>query len=344
MSEEIKEKRYSEDEIDLRAVFAAIGNFFKSIGNAIIYSIITFRTTTKKYRALIFVFILIGSLLSVGYNYVSKPFYESSLLLDSEYFNGRLIENAIDKLNRSRGSAELPELLNIPEEVAEEIVGFESEPFVDEEEVTELEVLKTNLNNLNASEEEINRIINRVEIENRKTFEITVRVSDYEIIPLIEEPLVNYFKNSPYIKKRIEINKINLKLEEEKIENEISQIDSLQNALFDYIQNTAARTREGSNNVVLSDPTLSDPINVFREDMNLYRDKLEVQKSLYLEDDFEVIDGLTAYQKPASADLTTMIGTGVLISIGISYLLIIFIELNKYLDRVEQRRLQSREV
>ena len=42
---------------------------------------------------------LVGGILGGSYNKVSKPYFQTTMLLSSDYFNSRLVENSIDKLS-----------------------------------------------------------------------------------------------------------------------------------------------------------------------------------------------------------------------------------------------------
>ena len=57
-----------DDEIDLRKLFQAIGNFFVNIGHGIIRMILTFRRVTFSYKFLLSIAAVIGIVAGVSYN------------------------------------------------------------------------------------------------------------------------------------------------------------------------------------------------------------------------------------------------------------------------------------
>ncbi len=70
----------------------------------------------------------------------------------------------------------------------------------------------------------------------------------------------------------------------------------------------------------------------------MYEQLQEVQQQLELGDDFEVIDGFTVFSRPESPGLIKATILSILYFIGLAYLLIIAIEINKYLNQVEKER------
>lgn len=330
--------KVGEDEIDLRAVFKAISIFFANAGKSFLLLIIKLRSLTYKRFFLILTLLIIGGVLSGSYYFQRSPYYRTSLLLQCNYLNNKLVDNTIEKLNKlidRTNPGALAAELGISNDLASNITLFEAEPFVDETEIVEIEVLEEKLRNLKVPPEEINVIINQIQVQNQKAFQITINVLDPNILGDLQTPVVNYFRNNSYVKRRIEINKSNLEAQKEKLEEEFAQIDSLKRVLFRYIEKSGGG-RDGVSNFILGDPTVSDPISVFREDFNLYQTYQRVQRALYLQDDFEVIDGFTPFQKPASAGLFQTVRNGLLISLALAYLIILLIEFNKYLNRVEK--------
>ena len=329
-----------EEEIDLKTIFESIWNFFRAIGNFFLRIIIGLRRLTIKRIFLIIVILVIGGIISLGYHLKRTPYYQTSLLLSCSYLNNKLVENSIEKLNKlvdGNNPQGLANELQISTELAKNIIFFEAQPFVPESELVEIEVLEEKLKNLRIPTEEINLIVNQIRIQNQNAYQITVSVLDPEVLGDLENPLVKYFRENPYIKRRVDINRTNLEEQKSKLEDELKQIDSLKRVLYRYIEKSGGG-REGVSNIILGDPSVSDPISVFREDFSLYQIYQRVQRQLYLQEDFELIDGFTAFRKPASAGLFTVIGNGLLISLGLAYVLLFFIEFNKYLTKVEKER------
>jgi len=180
------------------------------------------------------------------------------MILSSDYLNKRLVDNSIEKLNLLAGEENkhgLAKVLNISDSLASNIVEFKARPFVSEGDLIELEVLKEQLKNAQANaknEKVIAQVVERIEIENRHAFEITVKTYNPTFIGALQSALVNHFKNNEYIKRRIEINKTNLLEKKTKLFHDLQKLDSLKFIIFDNYKSMAAQSRQGSNNVILA--------------------------------------------------------------------------------------------
>src|SRR5258705_6780534 len=88
------------DEIDLGQLFSKIRDFFMNIGLGIMRFFALLRRVPLENKPLFAAVILVS--LTVGLSYsklLKKKFYESTMILSSEYLNKRLVDNAIEKLN-----------------------------------------------------------------------------------------------------------------------------------------------------------------------------------------------------------------------------------------------------
>lgn len=329
------------DEIDLGVLFSKIGDFFKNMGLGFLRFLALLRRIPLENKTLFIVLILAGIGGSVSYSsFLKKKFYSTTMILSSEYLNKRIVDNTIDKLNllaEEDDKKGLASVLNISNELAENIHDFEAKPFVAEAELIELEVLKEQLKSFqstNTNEKVIEQVIDRIEIENRHAFEITVRVYNPTVVRELETALVNFLRNNDYLKKRVEITKSNLLGRKQKLLSESQKLDSLKAVIYANYQNMAAQSRQGSNNVILSDKAVTNPIEIFKEDIDLYNEIQSIDRSLYLQNDFEVVDGFTEFSKPTSAGPIRTSGYAILIAIGISYLLVALFSFNKYLSKL----------
>ena len=295
--------QYQDDEIDLRKLFQAIGRFFDNIGRGFIDIIIRIKRATFNYKILLIIAIVLGVASGIAYNQLGKPVYQTSMLLSSAYFNAKLIGNSIDKLNllcEEPDRSGLATVLGIDNEIALNIVKFEYESFVTEQDLVEIEVLQQKLEELKVADQDINRVIQQIEIQNKNSFYITVRLYDINIIDDFQNALVGYFKNNPYINNRVKVNKSNQEQLIAKLEADIATLDSLKISFNLNLQSMATRPNESSNNVYVGESGLMDPISVYTEGVSLFRQLQHVRKQMELGSDFEVIDGFTVFSKPES--------------------------------------------
>ncbi|HEX8041321.1 MAG TPA: hypothetical protein VF490_19375, partial [Chryseosolibacter sp.] len=290
--EEQKQRPANTDEIDLAQFFRWIGKGFSNMGNSILSGIAGLRNTFYENRVFFLGIIVLGLVLGVLYSeLLKKNYYKSSMVLSCDYLNTQILNNTIEKFNllaEEKSAEGLQEVLNVDAPTAKNIRKFEFRPFVSEDDVVEMEVLREQLNNVTGEKKDIvDKVISRLEIENKNAYEISVYVYDPEIVKPLETALVNYFKNSTYIKRRIEINKANLTDKKEKLESELRKLDSLKVVLFKNYEALAQKNR-GSNNVVVGgEEGLTNPLEVFTRDLDLYKQLQDVEKGLYLNPDFE---------------------------------------------------------
>ncbi len=331
----------STDEIDLGQMFSKIGDLFSRLGFGIIKFIALIRLVPIKNKFLFITIIVVSMVIGYSYSkFLKKKFYESTMILSSDYFNKRLVDNTIDKLNLLAGESTndgLAKILNISDSLASNIVGFEAKPFVAERDVIELEVLKEQLKNVQANsknEKVIEQVLKRIEIENRHAFEITVKTYNPAVIETLQIALVKFFKNNEYIKRRIEIQKSNLTEKKTKLFHDLQKLDSLKFIIYDNYKSMAAQSRQGSNNVILSDKAVTDPVQIYNQDLYLYNQFQDVNSDIYLQKDFEVVDGFTEFSEPSSASPTKIILISILVGITIAYLIVALAAFNKYLSNL----------
>lgn len=343
MSEQnLNTEQFRDDEIDLRKLFQAIGNGFANIGKAFVNLIIRIRRVSLSYKLLLIVMIIIGGMAGVTFNRIAKPYFNTSMLLSSEYFNGKLVENNIDKLNalcEEEDRIGLSAVLNIEIEVAKNIKGFDFKPMISEQNLVDVEVLKQKLEELKVKDPDIAKVVEQIEIQNKNTFIISVQVFDNTIIGNLQESLVGYFRNSPFVKNRIKIKKENQQALIEKLKVDVAQLDSLKK-IFNLTLRANAKENEKttSNNVFLGESGLLDPVNFYTKSVSLYEMLQIAQEQVELGDDFEVIDGFTVFSKPESPSLIKATTFSIIIFLGLGYLLVLFIETNKYLNKIEKER------
>lgn len=316
----------SSDEIDLTQFFKWIGRGFTRIGNGILYGLAGLRNLFFNNRLFFGGIIVIGLLLGALYSeLLKKKYYQSTMVLSCDYLNTQILQNTVEKLNllcQEKEREGLAEALNIDINTAKNIQKFEFRPFVSEDDVVEIEVLREQLNNVAAEKKDlVEKVIKKIEIQNKNAYQISVQVYNPEVVKPLEKALVSFFNSNDYIKRRIEINRLNLLSRKQKLIAESRKLDSLKRVLFENYQNLG-KTSRGSGNVILGDEKLTDPIKVFTSDLELNIELLSVEKKLYLSEDFEVVDGFTTFKEPESASLPQILIISFFISWAMGYFII----------------------
>lgn len=319
-------QKRNNDEIDLSQFFSWIGHGFSRMGHGFLYSLAALRNLFFQNRLFFFGVIVIGLALGAMYSeLLKKKFYKSTLVLSCDYLNSQILGNTIEKLNLLCEESDregLAEVLNVDVSTALNTSKFEFKPFVSENDVVEMEVLREQLNNVAADKKDlVEKVIKKLQIENKNAYEISVMVYDPNIVKPLEKAIVNYFVSNDYIKRRIEINKTNLQNRKNKLVSESKKLDSLKKVLFDNYQNLG-KTSRGSGNVFLGDEKLANPLDVFIADMELNEEILTIDRQLYLKPDFELVDGFTTFKQPESASLVKILFIAFWISFVMGYLII----------------------
>lgn len=315
------------DEIDLAQFFGWIGRGFRSAGQSFIGGMAGLRNSFYKNRVFFLGVIVLGLIFGALYAaLLKKDYYKSSMVLSCDYLNSQILRNTIEKFNllaKERDTEGIQELLNLDSATARNIQKFEFRSFVSEDDVVEMEVLREQLNNVTGEKQElVEKVIDRLEIDNKNAYEISVFVFDPQIVKPLEKALVDYFRNNNYISRRIEINKENLEARKAKLQSELRKLDSLKVVLFQNYQALAQRNR-GSNNVVVGgEEGLNNPLEVFARDLELHQELLEIERRLALNPDFEIVDGFTSFKEPESASVADILAISLLLSIVIGYLIL----------------------
>lgn len=337
-----QERPTPSDEIDLSRLFSKIGDLFRGIGTGFIRFLALLRSIPLRNKLLFSVVIVTTIVCSIFYGlFLKKKFYESTMIINSAYLNKRIIDNTIEKLNllaEEKNKSGLAKLLNLNDSVAAKISKFEAKPFVAETDVIELEVLKEQLKSARDNSKNpgvIDQVIQRIEIENRHAFEITVRTFSPTVIVELQSALVNFLRNNDYVKKRIEINRQGLLQRKEKLLIESGKLDSLKELIYANYKSMAEKERQGSNNVILSDRSITNPIDVYGQSILIYNEIQSIDRELHIQSDFEVVDGFTEFSEPASASLSKMVAQAFILGIGIAYLLVALGNLNTYLSDLD---------
>jgi hypothetical protein len=341
MTEQSPQKQeYREDEIDLRKLFQSIGNFFVNIGRGFVKLIIAFRRITFKYKVLLIVAILVGLVAAFGASRVIKPYYRTSMLLNSIYLNNKLVDNGLAKLNllcQENERTGLAKVLKISPEVAKNIVSFDFEPFVTQSDVVEIELLRQKLEDLKIDKSDVNLVIERIRIQNRNTYQVTVLVNDVDIIENLEAAIVNYFGENPYIANRIRTNKERHQQLINKLTADVAMLDSLKTAYNLNLKLQADQpSSDASNNVFLGESGAVNPVTVYSQGVTLFEQLQGYKRSLELGSDFELVDGFTVFSKPDSPGLIKLSVIMMALFVGLAYGIILLIEINKYLNRIEE--------
>ena len=329
----------SSDEINLSQLFKSIGNGFKNFGNSTLKGIASLRRSFLNHYIFFSISIVSAIIFAVVYYFSLRvERYTSSMILSCDYLNKRIIENSIEKLNllcKEKEREGLSELLSIDISTAQNIYKFSAKSFISEDDRLEIERLKEQLNNVVADKKDLaSKVIGKLELGNQKSFLIEVNVFDPNIVKKLDTAIVNFFRTNEYVQKRITSNKVLLQNKRIKLIRESKKLDSLKNVLYSNFESMSKQSRQGSNNVILSDKYLTDPISVFKEDLILNDEIRLIDNQLFVRPDFEVVDGLTTFREPSNVSLPVLLIIAIFGSIVLGYILLGLWNFNKYLSKL----------
>ena len=334
------------DEIDIREVFAAIGRFFKKIGDNIVLGILRLRQVSRKYAPLILSCILLGAAFGFLSYRSFEPYYASSLTINSRYYTAEMLQASIDELHQLAEEGNhtiLARKLNITPEQAKQIRSFETKPVVSTEEVVQIEsLIKAMEGNDAVTKAQLAEVRGKL-MSGANNFRIIAKVYDIVILDHLEAGLIRYLKDNDYVKRRVAIEEETLLAMRDKLVREQERLDNLKTIQAQVMGKMIETSRAGSNNVILgANESANDPLNVYRQDLEFYREILKATSQLELNQSIETVSSFTPYDSPVSISLKDNLLLGAAIGMAIAYSMIMFLSINQALNRYEERHIARR--
>ena len=354
---------HESDEISLSEVFNSTSKGFKSLLEKSIDLIALIRKKTIAHIYLFAIVFIVFTTTTFSYYYIKKDMYSGHLLVKSESVDKYLFKSIISELNflaKKKDKPMLAEVLGIDSSKAKAIDGFSSESFLSQKRILEIKDLKAKIVNSNLDDKTKQNLTQTLETSNHEDlkakivnsnlgnkikqdliqaletsnhsdlFKITIITKEQLVIHGLDSAIREYFLRNPYLKKRIKINTETLLKRKNKLIKEQVKIDSLKQSIF-QIYKSIKNNRHGSDNVILTSQEIVDPLEVFKEGFNINELILNIERELFLKKEFEIVQGAPVFEKQGSILSLEFIFHTILSVIGTAYVLIILIELNKFL-------------
>ncbi len=239
----------------------------------------------NNFRSLVLAFV-IGSLLGLAFYQFVPKVYESNMIIQSDILTesyGERIAESMDLLIREQNFEILGSRMGISLEKAASIKKIKIESVKQKQ--------------TNTTEKENN------------TFIITVRTTDNNLLPDLQNGLINYLRNNEFVKVRVRQRQDYYKAMIEKVGQEISSLDSLKKRLF-----TGKPIYSNSAEMMLVDPT-----NIYSKIIELNKEQINYKNGLELVNSIQLVEGFTIYKKPVSPKLSISLTAGA--SIGVFFVL-----------------------
>jgi molybdopterin converting factor small subunit len=148
--------------------------------------------------------------------------------------------------------------------------------------------------------------------KNENSFMISVVVSDVKVLDSLENGIVNALENNEYVKRRSTIRRQNLESLKTKIIAEIVALDSVKTSVKGLLNN--GRSASGT--------FLTSPSEVNLQIVSLYERILDLETSLKLGDDIQIIAHFTKTTKPDGPKVKSYIIYGFVVGCLLSILLL----------------------
>jgi hypothetical protein len=275
------------EELDLRPILDSVKSFFAGISTLVEFMIYS----TKKMLLFISVFTLIGLSIGIVKYFKDRPVYLTTMTLTSNLLTNEYCKNLIydlQSIKEDNNNELLANKLNINVEAANAIKRLSYEGFLKEDKLDTIPI--------------------------GTPFTIEMEYYNNDIVESVEAGLVNYLENNKYAKVRKKAKRDRLQMMSNIILEEIASLDSLKEVMA-----AGLAPRGTSNGFVYGQPL--DPVNVYREAMQLHKERLKIDSEIKLIDNVEVINNFNKKRTPVSPNFILNILSGILL--GYSFGLIV---------------------
>lgn len=243
-------------------------------------------------------FSLLGISVALVYFIMTPKIYYSSMTISTGMlttFNSKSLFSTLETLIREGNYPILSKKLNLTIDEVKTITSISVNSLAKDEEVAD----KANL------------------------FQIEVNIKDQSVLDRLQSGIIYYLEENPYVKKRINLKKKNIKALLGKIDQEMNGLDTLKEKLGANINLSR------DNNVVIL-----DPVNAYKESIALFQQELELQSELELVDNIQVIEDFTLFERTVSPRIRWIL-FGFLGGIFLGLIYIILIEFLDYARKVD---------
>jgi hypothetical protein len=328
-----EEKKFTKvnnsDEIDLLKVLNSLLKSVTSIFKQTFRFFFAFLDNIYSNFKLLATITALGAMLGSVYFFVAKPYYESSMTLSSEYYKGELLDNSIQNLNEvcAEGNDKvLASLLKIPVQKAQKIRSIKVSPVISQNFRMLVDLYKSD-------DKYKGKLDSLFLYNNQSNFQLNVEVYDTAALKGLDTVLVNYIKQNNFVRKRIEVDRANLINLRDKLGRESSKLDTLKRSIASSIKSSGDAGRSGTNNVILGEKSVN-PIEIYREDLQIYNQRQQVERQLALNAEIEIIEKFIPYSDPKSGSLVKNAAKGAIAGLILAILYVLYLMLREGLTRL----------
>ena len=298
------EKDNLNEEVDVRLIYHKIKQLFSSFFHSLINFTVGIITMLRKRWGLILISFLIGIGIGFGIYYNTRPVYSSTLVLTSTVLRNDFcfdMINSLDQLVKEKAYDPLAKKLGMPVASARSIKGLDID---------------------NYDEKLKKKYDNKDTIVLGLPFKIKAYAYTNTVFDTLQQALVKYLENNDYSLKRKKIKIETTEMLRAKLASEIRQVDSLK---FVVASGSAPRGNQGG--FVFGQPI--DPLNMFHEGINLFKEDLNLYTSLSLIENIQVVQDFSLVTKPSFPKLRYNLPLGGLIGLLAGLIVAFYLEAKK---------------
>ena len=276
------------DEIDISLIFSKFSSKIKN-------TLARYTSIIRKRGVLIIVISIAGTLVGGVYYTLKRPTYSTEMVLTSRTLSNQYCNYLIDNLAKVQieNKDVFAQKLAISMEAAQQITDIEYSKF--DEKIKE----------------------SKDSLVFGVPFKIKLQTYNPAIIDTLQTAIVNYLEQNEYALKRKKIEIDYNKKVIAKLQTEMAKIDTLQSVIIQKM-----RTKEsssGESKIVVGNQL--DPINAYREGMDLYKQELHLNNALLIPENIYVIEGFTPKTKPNQPVLMVNLLTGLMMGFIAGFLI-----------------------
>ena len=304
------------EEVDLGQLFKMIGNAFQrlfqfigSIFNKLFLAFVWLVFFLKK-RVLIFLTAaVVGLALGIYMDKTSPPIYKSSITVKQNYATGENLYGSISYYNGLLKDADygvLASVLRVNEEISENIVGFDVDPVItDNDRVIMFDRYITELDSLAASKVEYDAFIENIKDYKHSKQQISIKSRTRANFKAVFSNIVENINSNSFFKNEQAKDILELKQSKAALEQALAQSDSLQRTykrVLEQQMNTKTNSEIGITFEGNNDKDKTREFDLYKNDIELRRELVNINRKL--NDKANIIDSISSKQESGYVDNT----------------------------------------
>lgn len=354
--------KHQENEVDLGVFFDLLGKIVKKIGSAfkaVFLYIFEFFLIILLFIKRKIIWLAIGALIGLGfglYRYATEgPSYHSEMVVRTNFKSSRLLYNKIDYYNsliKENRVADLSVVFGLSKQEAQKLIRFEIAPVDDDVEAAKLykstflddrRADMRGADTLWAKTMKFEEFKEQLSSYDYPLHEITLYSSQADVYPKVEQGILRSFADNKVLEQVKQATVNMLQNEEDILQRSLSGLDSLRHAYNKKISEGRGAGTSGANSLFVSDNNPSNPeIDLYDKEL-IFKDEL-IKVKVRAIDQQNILQVYSGFNPTGtkSAGFKQDFFRFTWIGFLIVFVGLLFSEVYKYLDRIDQKRKLAR--